>query len=652
MEEVKKMTLEEIINAKKSERLQGEVKARGLEGAGIPIAEQITSVEEVKKEIPSINDVEDLTGDIDSFMTDKGFTGENLNKIIDKHKDIIGEGTVIPDKQNKLLELAIATDDKLIENAKISAEADRLIKSENGNDMVSVDALLGRDIDANLKNGNGVVPPPADEFDHMLDELTNVTQGSEQEIDESGLDVLVDNETVEDFKNTFKNFAAEYAMAMHDMESKGAIVDDGFIPKPKEEPRAPETGTVIAESKTNIIKTDRKLKGSIDSRTLSKLDKVKKLKRRGNYKNGYLPNSNMFIRAYSMDTALKKTDLQQCFIYRQATTFTTMKLAKMLYDNSLILCSDGHAIPYETFLDIVHLDDLDAFLYLHFLAANPSGKLKDWNVKCVKGQIETEKGLVDDPSDEACGVTEDIIELDVAKMYEESCYNEEFLGRMKRYDRTKSFKELSKENPASITYTYTIDIGEYGIAKVKCGSPSLKKYFTMAEKIKEFTIEYMLTNYESIRLAIKAHVPDFKNKAIDEKLSVLSTNFREEFINTAILLQVLIFVDSITLYPREYFSDPDADIVDITTNKTKYEDYIIDINVVEDEINVIMQFLYEIPNIFMEELGAKVQEDNKSIRQKYTYRHTCKDCGVEKEHDDFIITDVFSQWTEGGITSV
>lgn len=479
----------------------------------------------------------------------------------------------------------------------------------------------------------------------LLSELDRVKQKGEGDRSELLLDQESRKAIIADFDKTFKSYAQEYGEAVRNMYEAGILDEEGneIPPENREAVLAARRAKVEAGEKVeafkeyanitkddetipekpSVVKTEIRKKGVLDPASLTKLESIKKRKKQGYNVSGFLPNSCLPIRAYPMDTAFKKQDLQESLMYTYNTYFYNKKIMRMIFDHTSILAVDGDKVTFEKFMEIIHLDDLDDLFMMHILAGLKKKKLPGWEVSC------------DSKEEGACKTTQEKIDLDVKDLYNRACYESEaYMERFKySLDRTKTVTEcvaISKiDESHSVEYT---DKGD--IIKVTFSRPNLVKYFDRLAKIKAGIVNMMLMD-EMVYNTIDA-MQDWNARPIEDQVLVLSYKFKALYEKCTLKLQRFIYIDKIEIYPEGYKTDLET---------TPEEAGVMTIDVDTDPVELLVEFIYDMPTESSRTIGNKVLEISDSIKRSYKFDHTCSACGKVTTHvDEFDPKDLFSYW--------
>lgn len=519
-----------------------------------------------------------------------------------------------------------------------SGELDKLIPSDE--EFAKIEKAYVETFGGEVNpNSMSLKPEDAEALaSEVTGELDDLMKG--QSMSESTLlaDPEVKAQTIKEYDTIFKDFAANFAMTEDIYRQYGMVDENGNLIDPQDRVIPGNVGEVVKEvvkesvikeendtpeTKEKVIKTTIRKKGVFDKESDAKLEKLRNRRKKGYCVTGFLPNSNLAIRTYPMNTSFKKQDLSESLMYSETTYFYNEKIAKMIYDHTSILASNGDKVVYESFLEMVHLDDLDDLLMLHIIAGTEGKGLSGWNVRCNSDDAE------------ACNSAEFQITLDTKKVYEDSCVgSSEYLKAMKSYDKTKSVEQLVKES--KVDEIHVLEYEDRGdVIRVNITRPSLKKYFNRATKIKEALITIMLKDEEVFNYV--DNLKDWEIETVENKITILAYKFKQKYLNNIIKVQRFLYIDSIEIIPKYLIGDIELDI-------SEHLDDIIVIDTEKDSVEIWSTFVYDMDDKSTEVMANKVMEVSDSIKRDFKYTVTCPTCGKVSKPIDFSPSELFSFW--------
>ena len=390
----------------------------------------------------------------------------------------------------------------------------------------------------------------------------------------------------------------------------------------------------------------------MDKRSVSVLDSIKALRKRGSSSIGYLPASNLVVRIYSIDTPFIKEHVVRGIQTENTTMFKDKLILTDILERTVVISRDGNNLTVDELMSIIHLEDLEDLLMVALISATPNGVLKEFPIIC-KGYTEEEKdeaALIDDKG----ATLEMMMNYDCNKKYmsdldinliQTEATTQEILARFKGYQRTKSTEQLLVDSKAGKEYIVTYNDYDKGVSIVaEMAPPTLADYFETSQKVKEYVIEELvkkdnILNYISDENIMK--VP-FRTLSLDEKIILLASTFPTSYRAVVPLIQLVIYIRGFQILPLEYAEDPSADIAD-------YIDEIITISRDEHDMEVIKTMMMELNTEMLEMIGEKSDEMSFVDRPQFKITSICTHCG-KKNEETFFPSQLFFAWAYKTLT--
>lgn len=518
------------------------------------------------------------------------------------------------------------------------------------------DKLFGKNNIENQQNVN------AANNDEGWDPVKSMNDKMGKKAETSGMldDPEVKARTVADWKGAFKNFAQEYAEAEEAFKEYGVL--DGFLDE-NGDPIATnindglfESGndTIKKEVKTDIyddedeqqpkednkgiISLSKRGKGVLGKDSLSKLEKLKNRRRKGYFYTGFLPNSNLMIRAYPMNTGLKKYDLFESIMHLSTTSIYNERMMKMLYEHTSILTSDGKELTFEQFCECIHMDDIDDLFMCHLIAGTKGEPLPGFTSTC-DGIPEEGSEIKECPKDKK---EEWKYDLDIKAVYENSCRkSESFMKKFKAYNQMNTLLENLKVSKIDEIYTLEyIDSDKGDVWRLELTRPSLSKYFNRLDKVKQALIAFITTNELGVNFINS--ISDWNILPLDEQIARFAGSEIEDikklYGEYLVKVQMFVFMDKIEIIPQELLeAGMSAEEI------VKDENYIC-ISMDNDNVEEWVELEYDLDNSLSDKISEIISDFGKSDNREYLYRLKCPKCGVMTRKKIFRAQQVFSHW--------
>lgn len=508
-----------------------------------------------------------------------------------------------------------------------------------------------------MNSVKGAVGAEAPETEQSLDDMLGLVDTSnldnlmkDQDSRETSVllsDPTVKEATVKEYDAIMRNFAVGFAQTEQTFREFGLVDENGeAIPEEERVIRIPgqeepvldnrSKEPILEVSKTNdnnhgqeILKKEIRKKGVLDPNSISNLEKYKNRRKRGYSVAGLLPNSEQMLRAYPMDTSLKKQDLLEGFNFAQKTLMHNERTFRMIYDHSSIISSDGANITYDDFMEIIHMDDLDDLLMLHLIAGTKGGKLSGIGMNCNS----TEKG--------ACLVESWSHDLDVASIYEDNNRNcDAYMEKLRRFNRLNTAKENLKISKIDEIVSLSIQDHDKGdTLRIEFSRASIGKYFRRIDKVKEALIAIMMK--EELVLNYIDTIEGWDIQPLDGKLLILASandpNIRQSYGANVIKAHIFVMMDKIEIVPTELLQDTTME------NLKDHPDYMV-VDMDNDTVELWLEFSYDITDEMAKPINELVNSLGESLVRTFKYKGICPKCAKETKEQTFSPTDVFLYW--------
>lgn len=597
----------------------------------------------------------DLSSITDMMITEAGITREVIDVAelskgnVAKAKEIVGEELEIAKEIRGAAENALGDSlsgmignmDRVISEIK-PEETNVVVENGPAHIEEPVKEIIAQEPTV-VESVNGTGKIEGIDLENLGNKMNNMMVGMKEETKES-----VEAQIPADHLNAMKNLFEEYGRDMREaLDAYKEVIDTEDRIRDNNIKEARKNPTNISSETVNkkVIPMDKK--------SMSVLDTVKALRKRGSSAIGYMPASNLVLRVYSIDTPFIKEHVIRGIQTENTTLFKDKLILTDILERTVVISRDGNDLSVDELMSIIHLEDLEDLLMIALISATPNGIMGGFPIMCAPFTEEEkdEAALIDDK-----GATLDAMlkydcnkkyqsDLDINLIYSEAT-TPEILASFKGYQRTKSTEQLIADSKAGKEYIVTYHDYDKDIAIVaEMAPPTLADYFETSQKVKEYVIEELVKkdnvlSYISDEQIMK--VP-FRTLSLDEKIILLASTFPTAYRSVVPLIQLIIYIRGFQILPLEYAENPSADIVD-------YIDDIITISRDEHDIEVIKTMMMELNSEMIMMIEDKSNEMSFVDRPVFKITSVCPHCG-KKNVESFQPSQLFFAWAYKTLTT-
>ena len=549
---------------------------------------------------------------------------------------------MINEKEFSVADLVKATENGDVTSiAQVQETANAAITEANNN--TTVELAGGKELD-DITSG----------FD--LDSLTNDMMGKAAEADiknGGGFDAETSKaikDAIISYGNDIATLTGEYGAEQilgKDTSAKKAIVDDGYGSKPTrvvESIAKKEAAPTVTEEAVKVTVVKNRTEARVSTAVSGDIEKIKNRRRKGKSAQGLLFTTNMMTKVYDMDTPFKRQEIGDSIERAALTTFHNSKMLKDMLDHTSIIAADGATYTNEAMLNKFRIDDINDYLMLVLIASNEDNIIKNFPIyydpkEDEKFVLKDDDGTILDKSN--LKPDHFFVDIDIMKVYE-STLTPEYINRIKLYDKTKTVEELY--NQYDNNYTKKIEIVDKSreeVIKIQVSGASFRKYFALVESIKHYTVEHMINKYDNIAdwiiEADQTTNRPFEYRGLDEKLGILATMFKDEYMESIGVLTLIYFMDKIEIYPKAYIDDVEA-------KESDYADEIIKIDIIATEFDVIKEIFRDFKQEVWDAVANATEEFEAGARGPVVINVQSPKYGVVVPIN-LEMTELFFAWT-------